>query len=76
MVAGKAELTQKDTDTATQAVLAAITNALSNEEKYRLLELVHLKFVKDLHVLAVIQKQVKKCKSLHLRHLLLKTEKN
>lgn len=73
MVAGKAELIQKDTDTATQAVLDAITNA---EEKYRLLEMVHLKFVKDLNVLAVIQKQVKKCNSLHLRYLLLKLEKN
>ncbi|AXK21415.1 HU family DNA-binding protein [Bacillus sp. COPE52] len=37
VVADKAELTQKDTATATQAVLDAITNTLANEEKVQIL---------------------------------------
>ncbi|RAN74789.1 HU family DNA-binding protein [Bacillus sp. SRB_331] len=37
VVADKAELTQKDAATATQAVLDAITTALANEEKVQLL---------------------------------------
>ncbi|MGA5716787.1 HU family DNA-binding protein [Bacillus bombysepticus] len=37
IVAEKAELTQKDAATATQAVLDAITNALANEEKVQLI---------------------------------------
>ncbi|KIV73561.1 DNA-binding protein HBsu [Bacillus mycoides] len=37
VVAEKAELTQKDAATATQAVLDAITNALANEEKVQIL---------------------------------------
>ncbi|WP_242242822.1 HU family DNA-binding protein [Bacillus cereus group sp. BfR-BA-01309] len=36
-VADKAELTQKDAATATQAVLEAITTALANEEKVQIL---------------------------------------
>ncbi|EJS05846.1 MULTISPECIES: HU family DNA-binding protein [Bacillus] len=36
-VADKAELTQKDAATATQAVLDAITTALANEEKVQIL---------------------------------------
>ncbi|EEL19387.1 DNA-binding protein HU [Bacillus cereus Rock1-3] len=37
VVADKAELTQKDAATATQAVLDAITNTLANEEKVQIL---------------------------------------
>ncbi|PEC81752.1 HU family DNA-binding protein [Bacillus cereus] len=37
VVADKAELTQKDAATATQAVLEAITTALANEEKVQIL---------------------------------------
>ncbi|PEP09875.1 HU family DNA-binding protein [Bacillus wiedmannii] len=37
VVADKAELTQKDAATATQAVLDAITTALANEEKVQIL---------------------------------------
>ncbi|PHD33006.1 HU family DNA-binding protein [Bacillus toyonensis] len=37
VVADKAELTQKDATTATQAVLDAITTALANEEKVQIL---------------------------------------
>ncbi|PEM09541.1 DNA-binding protein [Bacillus toyonensis] len=37
VVADKAELTQKDAATATQAVLGAITNTLANEEKVQIL---------------------------------------
>ncbi|MDR2996460.1 HU family DNA-binding protein [Bacillus cereus] len=37
VVADKAELTQKDAATATQAVLDAITTALVNEEKVQIL---------------------------------------
>lgn len=36
VVADKAELTQKDAATATQAVLDAITNTLANEEKVQI----------------------------------------
>ncbi|PEJ61657.1 DNA-binding protein [Bacillus toyonensis] len=37
VVADKAELTQKDAATVTQAVLDAITNTLANEEKVQIL---------------------------------------
>ncbi|PFX90020.1 DNA-binding protein [Bacillus mycoides] len=37
IIADKAELTQKDAATATQAVLDAITTALANEEKVQIL---------------------------------------
>ncbi|HDR7367270.1 HU family DNA-binding protein [Bacillus toyonensis] len=37
VVADKAEITQKDAATATQAVLDAITNTLANEEKVQIL---------------------------------------
>ncbi|MEH7537182.1 HU family DNA-binding protein [Bacillus toyonensis] len=37
VVADKAELTQKDAATATQAVLDAITSTLANEEKVQIL---------------------------------------
>ncbi|HDR7320979.1 TPA: HU family DNA-binding protein [Bacillus toyonensis] len=37
VVADKAELTQKDAATSTQAVLDAITTALANEEKVQIL---------------------------------------
>ncbi|MFJ8219741.1 HU family DNA-binding protein [Bacillus cereus] len=37
VVAGKAELTQKDAAAATQAVLDTITNALANGEKVQIL---------------------------------------
>ncbi|EJP94409.1 HU family DNA-binding protein [Bacillus cereus group sp. MG9] len=37
VIADKAELTQKDAATATQAVLDAITTALANEEKVQIL---------------------------------------